>query len=154
MHRPHTPLLLSPVLYLAACLLVLGACSPPPVLDPAPRAATAAYPEDAPLGPDLDVVVVRERGQIRLVNREARSFGPGELWLNAQYVRPVQRIEIGTDNQLDLEAFRNGFEEPYPTGTFFRPEQNRRLVLAELYDPRANVRYRLTVQPEEQPRTN
>lgn len=117
-------------------------------------ARAPAYPEEAKIGPSLDVVVVRRGDEIQVVNRTARPYTELQLWLNRQFVRPVERVEIGTENGYSLDSFANRYGESYPTGSFLRPEQSQRLVLAELYDPEANVRYKLTVQPEEQPETD
>lgn len=105
------------------------------------------YPGDATEGPALDVVVTRERDQIRLVNRTPRTYDDLQLWLNAQYVAPVDRVAIGGDNVMRLPGFINGFGEAYPVGSFLRPERSAKLVLAELYDPHAKLRHKLVVQP-------
>lgn len=138
------------LLYFAAAFAVLPGCVGHP--QPTPETALqTAYPEEAPYGDDLDVVVVRDGEEIALVNREPRALGPARLWLNQRYMRPVERIAIGTGNALPLTGFYNRLGEHYPVGSFLRPERSLKLVLAELYDPQANTRYRLTVQPEEQP---
>lgn len=109
--------------------------------------AVPPYPIDAQVGPDLDVVVVRSGGQIELVNRTPRAYESVVLWLNGQFVRPVDRVAIGSNPGLPLREFVNGYGEGFPTGSFLRPERSAVLVLAELYDPQVNVRHRLVVQP-------
>ena len=111
------------------------------------RLAELDYPESAPHGPDIDVLLVRSGGQIRLVNRTANSYAGMQLWLNRQYVRDSGNIQIGTGNLRELTDFINLYEEPYPVGTFLTPNQTAPLVLAELYNPRENVRHRLLVRP-------
>jgi len=70
-----------------------------------------------------------------------------QLWLNRQWVRDSGTIQIGTDNLRELTDFINLYEEPYPVGTFLNPDQTAPLVLAELYNPRQDVRHRLVVRP-------
>ena len=111
------------------------------------RLAALDYPEDAPHGPDLDVLLVRSSGQVRLVNRTATSYAGMQLWLNRQYVRDSGTVKIGTDNLRELTDFINYHEEPYPVGTFLNPDQTAPLVLAEFYNPQQNVRHRLLVRP-------
>ena len=141
--------------YPLTCLLLLGifipgcsatrdATAPPQTIK---RLAELDYPENAPHGPDLDVLLVRSGGQVRLVNRTANSYAGMQLWLNRQYVRDSGTIQIGTDNLRELTEFINLFEEPYPVGTFLNPDQTAPLVLAELYNPKQNVRHRLIVRP-------
>lgn len=140
------------VLYLAAGVAVLaslGCAGDRPV---AADAVNAPYPAEAAHVQDVDVVVVRHGTEIELVNREARTFPAGQLWLNQTYMREIGPVAIGTNDRIALWEFHNGFGEGYPLGSFLRPEQNRRLVHAELYDPQSQTRYRLTVQPEKQPR--
>jgi len=113
------------------------------------RLAALDYPTDAPHGPDLDVLLVPAGQEIRIINRTANGYSGMQLWLNQQYVRDSGTIQIGTDNALLLTDFINRYEEPYPVGTFLNPDQTQPLVLAELYDPRHNLRYRLLVRPGE-----
>jgi hypothetical protein len=131
-------------LLLPGCSTLRDATAPPQTIK---RLAALDYPEDAPHGPDLDVLLVRSGGQVRLVNRTAGTYGGMQLWLNRQYVRDSGTIQIGTDNLRELTDFINLYEEPYPVGTFLNPDQTAPLVLAELYNPRQNVRHRLVVRP-------
>lgn len=122
-----------------------------PVLDD-PTAETLSalrYPGLAEYGPDLDVVVTRSGSHIRLINRTATRYEGMQLWLNQQYVQQAQAIEIGDNPQLHLATFINRHREPFPTGTFLQPDRARAVISMELYDPAANVRYRLTVQPDQ-----
>ncbi len=108
--------------------------------------ATLAYPEEAQVGPDLPVHVVRDGRQIEVINLSSRSYRRVELWLNQAYARPVDRLEIGK-NWLSLRRFVNDFGETYPTGTLLSPDKNEPVVLAELYDPSTRVKHRLVVRP-------
>src|SRR6185295_2343518 len=43
------------------------------------------YPGGAPLGEDLDIVVIQKATSIELVNRTPQSYDDVMLWLNQQY---------------------------------------------------------------------
>ncbi|MGB0767168.1 MAG: hypothetical protein ACPGYV_05620 [Phycisphaeraceae bacterium] len=148
MRRAHAFALLIP---LAAVVCLAVGCSALRDTDAPPqtvkRLAALDYPQDAPHGPDLDILLVRSGGQVRLVNRTPTSYAGMQLWLNRQYVRDSGSVQIGTDNLRDLTDFINLYEEPYPVGTFLNPDQTAPLVLAEFYDPRTNIRHRLLVRP-------
>lgn len=139
-----TLLLIACTLPGAGCSATRDATAPPQTIK---RLAQLDYPENAPHGPDLDVLLVRSGGQIRLVNRTPSSYAGMQLWLNRQYVRESGNIQIGTDNLRRLTDFINLYEEPYPVGTFLNADQTDPLVLAELYNPRQNIRHRLLVRP-------
>ncbi|MEM6259360.1 MAG: hypothetical protein AAGI37_13835 [Planctomycetota bacterium] len=126
------------------CSAIRDTTAPPQTVK---RLAALDYPENAPHGPDLDVLLVRSGGQVRIVNRTPNTYGGMQLWLNRQYVRDSGTIQIGTGNLRLLTDFINLYEEPYPVGTFLNPDQTAPLVLAELYNPQQNVRYRLLVRP-------
>lgn len=110
------------------------------------RLSSLPYPADAKYGPDLDIVVTKSRDAVILSNRTARSYENRELWLNRQYVWEVDRIEIGGGNRYTLTNFINEHGEPFPTPGFLRPDKGAPVVLAELYDPRTQLRNRLLVQ--------
>jgi hypothetical protein len=132
-----------------ASLLALPACrNPHPKADPklAAELSPLVYPGQAPLGPDLDILVIRHGPHIQIANREPRSFGNVQVWLNQQWVSKIDRLAIGSDNRSDLTHFVNHYGEQYPTAGFLAPDRSLRLVLAELYDPTANQRHRLNVQ--------
>jgi len=68
------------------CSTMRDATAPPQTIQ---RLAALDYPEDAPHGPDLDILLVRSGNQLRLVNRTASSYGGMQLWLNRQWVSEV-----------------------------------------------------------------
>lgn len=116
-----------------------------------PRAEALAqlrYPEEAQRGPVLDVLVHTRGREVHLINRTPRNYRGMQLWLNRQYVREVDEVRIGEGNYYDLRSFINHWQEPFPTARLLAPERRRPLVLAELYDPEADVRYPLQTQPE------
>jgi hypothetical protein len=134
-----------------ACAVVAGLAS---CRNPHPKAeaklaaelSPLVYPGEAPLGADLDVLVIRDGAKLKLANREGQSFDDVQVWLNQQWVAKVGRLSIGSDNKFDLRHFVNRYGEQYPTAGFLQPERSLRLVLAELYDPETNQRHRLNVQ--------
>lgn len=138
-------------LLLIACTLPGAGCSTTRDTTALPqtvkRLAAIDYPENAPHGPDLDVLLVRSGGQVRLINRTPNNYAGMQLWLNRQYVRDSGNIQIGTDNLRRLTDFINLYEEPYPVGTFLNADQTAPLVLAEFYNPQQNIRHRLLVRP-------
>ena len=134
------------------CVLPLAGCDGPDSLIDEARAQQQAeliYPEAAELGPDLEVLVMRDRRKIRLVNLTPRSLRRVQVWLNAEYTRTLDRIEIGSDNVFALRRWVNSHGESYPTGSFLAPDKSRLLALAEVYDPRTGLRHRLVVQPQQ-----
>ena len=110
--------------------------------------AELRYPADAPLGADLDMVVVREGGHIDVANRTAGSYSNVQLWLNEQWVTVAQRIDIGTDNRFLLSHFVDQHQRTFPVGGFLTPDRARQVVHAELFNPETGQRHRLTVQME------
>lgn len=113
--------------------------------------AAIPYPADAQWGEDLDIIVVHQGAVVQLVNRTPRDYENVRLWFNQQYVRPVERLEIGPNNLVDLRKAVNEHGQAYPVGSFLKPDQRAVLVQAELFDPGAGVRHRLIVQPVKPP---
>lgn len=158
-HRFNSPMnsrvawLFLALLFIIVCLVMLSGCEqPPPVVDGPTADALAAlrYPGKSEYGPDLDIVVIRDGEHISLTNRTARAYDGMQFWLNQQYVKHVDRIEIGVNPDTQLPTFLNRHRESFPVGSFLQPDLARPVISAELYDPQANVRYRLTVQPDNQ----
>ena len=116
------------------------------------RLARIPYPAQASYGDDLDVVIVYKShyfrpADIQMINREPRELGPGQLWINQQYVADLaEPIRIGPDNTITLTKFINYYREPFPVGLFFNPDSSEPVVLTELYDPATDLRHRLYVQ--------
>lgn len=106
------------------------------------------FPEEAPLGDDLDIVVIRDRRTIMLANRTPRSYTGHMLWLNREYVARINAIGVGTGNRGELLQFRNHHGESYPVATLLAPDRSERLVSADLIEPVTGRRHRLTVRTE------
>ena len=144
----HSPIAL---LMVAALGLAIAGCAAPAVdTDRARELAKLSYPETAQQGPALDIVVHAVGNDLHLANRTARRYENMQLWLNRQYVRRVEAITISTDNSLPLPTFINRFREPFPIGGILSPEDRRPVILAELYDPEADVRYPLVARPDDE----
>ena len=113
------------------------------------RLAELDYPAEAEYGPDLDIVVRRERDRVNLINRTPRSYRDVRIWLNQQYVRDVMRIDIGPDNEYLLGRWTNEHREGFPVGTLLAPDAADPIVLAELMDPATGLRHRLLAWPDD-----
>lgn len=137
------------MMMLVMMLAVAGGCAEQRIETPQARElAELRYPETARSGPTLDVLVHTEGREIHLVNRTPRTYHGMQLWLNRQYVRHIRKLDIGEGNYYELRSFVNRWQEPFPTGGLLTPERRRPMVLAELYDPDADVRYPLQTQPQ------
>lgn len=141
---------------LVLCLIALSvsACNPfVPVRRPPQQAIgdwrSLRYPADAPLGTDLDIVVVRDRTAIEMINHTPRSYHNHQIWINQEYVTRAELIRIGTGNRFELASFINKHDQLFPIGAFLAPDRTRRIVLAELFDTAARKRHRLVVRRDE-----
>ncbi|MEX0655369.1 MAG: hypothetical protein WD534_05740 [Phycisphaeraceae bacterium] len=135
---------------LTVTLALLPACSTSTFVDTdrARHLAALPYPDDAERAPDRDILVQRDGGQIRIINRSAQPFDNVQLWVNRQYVAELDRIDIGTDNRVSLRGLVNRFQEAFPTAGPLTPDRTEPVTSAELYDPATGQRHRLTVMPE------
>ena len=133
--------------HIVALLFALPGCAAGPDPEFRLEMSQLPYPEEATYGDDLDLVITRHAWLIDLTNRTPRSYEDVQLWLNRQFVRRILRIDIGTGHRYALKEFINRYEESFPPGGFLRPEKGMPVVLAELYDPRTELKHRLLVQP-------
>lgn len=117
-------------------------CSAPPVR----LAERRHYPQKTPVAAPLEILVERQRHTFTLDNRSGRSFSKVQLWLNHEYGAELESIEPGLNGPIPFNRFFNEHGEAYPTGSFFQPERNRKLVLVDLYDGQAI--HKLTVRLE------
>ncbi len=117
-------------------------------IDPAlaQQLSQLVYPKDAPLGDDLDMLVIHNGEAIQLINRTPMIYRDVHLWLNRQYVARIDQVRIGTGNHYDLAGFFNHYAEPFPVAAPLRPEIARRVLAAELFDPATGKRHRLVVR--------
>lgn len=120
----------------------------PPAIEGVPAVeGFAAYPHDAPLGADLDIVTVTRRGQVTFTNRTAHNYSNARVWLNQQYVGTVPQILIGQSVTLPLTQFTNQHGEHFPIAGFLTPEKGFPLLAAEIFDPATGHRHRLLARP-------
>lgn len=116
-------------------MLVVGACdAPPSTIGPelVRHLAQIPYPS-APVGTDLDIVVVQDEGEIILANRTARSYPSSYLWINQQYVGLLDQVPIGSEVRFQLVDFINENGEPFSVGGPLTPDKTETVVLAELF---------------------
>ncbi len=104
------------------------------------------YPAQAELGDDLDIIVVRDGGAVRLVNRTPRSYSGLQLWINEEWVGDVTTVQIGTDNLVALPQMINEHGERFPVGGILSPDKTLPVVLTEFYDPATSKRHRLNTR--------
>lgn len=109
--------------------------------------AELKYPAEAEYGEDLNVRVIRDRTLAQLINVEPQTISNKQLWVNQQWVRQVERIEVGANEPFALVTMINEHGEPFPVGRWLQPEIGQELNSAELYDLNTGLRHRLTVQP-------
>jgi hypothetical protein len=131
-----------------ALLTLLAGCQAGPGDAAIERLSKLPYPETAPYGDDLDIIVVQESGKVQVANRTPDAYEHVQLWLNQQYVNEVDEVAIGARNELPLAGFINYYKESFPRGEFLRPRRAAKVVLAEIYNPTTEQRHRLVVQPE------
>lgn len=109
-------------------LLLLPACT----TAPGEHGSQPAYPLSIEQYDTLNIQVTRDVTEISFTNTTARTFGPSRLWLNGEYGRDLEPLEIGETITLDLRDFVNENGEPFRAGGFFAAEQPEVLVLAQL----------------------
>ena len=90
------------------------------------------YPADKAPGRPLDVQVFRDSDRIRLTNTSAHAFGPGTLWVNAAFSRPIDGLRVGQTLELSLHDFYNEYQQRFRAGGFFATELPWALVKTEL----------------------
>lgn len=121
-----------------AAALGLTACAAR--MDPA--RASPPYPSALKQSRTLDVQVFRRAGTIWLTNTTATPIGPGRLWLNAWYSRPVDVIGVGETLEMEFSSFYDQHGEPFRGGGgFFAARDPEAIVLAQiaLYPPAADA---------------
>lgn len=114
---------------LAIGLLTLSiGCS----IQPPTKGEARVYPEDLEQLETLNVQVFRKTAHIELTNTSSRVFGPSTLWLNGQFSRDLDGLDVGQSVRLPLASFQNEFGERFRAGGFFAIEAPYNLVLAQI----------------------
>ncbi|MBY0113083.1 MAG: hypothetical protein K2Y21_09690 [Phycisphaerales bacterium] len=115
------------VLSLAAAACVAGCSSTAPVDYARP------YPKELPPGPVLDVQVFRRDKTLEFTNTTGAALGPGTLWLNRRFSRPVKEpIGVGKSVAIRLDEFRDEFGDPFKPGGFWASENPDSVALCQL----------------------
>lgn len=79
-----------------------------------------------------NIQVIRRETEITLTNTTSRSFAAATMWINRQFSRPIDSLEIGETITLPLSGFRNEHGEAFRAGGFFATEKPDRLVQAQI----------------------
>lgn len=127
------PILSRRALILGAALLLapLGACTSVPPVDYA-----RPYPKELPAGQTVDVQVFRRSKTLDFTNTTASPLGPGTIWLNRRFSRPLtQPIGVGQSVALPLREFRDEFGDPFREGGFWASDIPDALVLCQVEQP-------------------
>lgn len=127
----------SPLLALGACLAsgVMHGCTGASSSFENPAPYTRAYPDSLRQGDTLDVHVFRDVTRLRLTNTTPRVLGPGTLWINQWYSRPIDAIEPGRSISLNLAEFVDRYGEAMRPGGFFATERPDPVVQVQLEQP-------------------
>lgn len=80
----------------------------------------------------LNIQAFRNVTSLEITNTTARSFGPGLVWLNERYSRPIDGLAIGESLDLPLRGFVDEFGDPFRAGGFFATREPDPVVLAQL----------------------
>lgn len=91
-----------------------------------------AYPADNSAGTTLDVQVFRRSDSLTLTNTSAQAFGPGTVWVNRAFSRPIDGLRVGQSITMSLHEFRNEYSQKFRAGGFFATEVPSSLVLCEI----------------------
>jgi hypothetical protein len=109
--------------------MTLSLCLALPGCAASPRRGDARdYPLAQPQVRVENVQVIRRETSIVLNNTTARPFRPGTIWVNRQFSRPINGLEIGESISLPLAEFRNEHGEPFRAGGFFATERPEAVV--------------------------
>ncbi len=104
-----------------------------PLIGPTATPISTAYPEGTLPGPVLAVQVNRSgRYHIVLDNRTVHALDNVQIWLNREWGATLAHVPVGNSGPIHLAQFRNIHGEPFPMGSFIRPEDTRPVLKAEL----------------------
>ncbi len=116
---------------LACTLLALPGCHSVTPVDYA-----RPYPKQLPPGPVLDVQVFRKNKTLEFTNTTAEPIGPGTIWLNRRWSRPIKEpVGVGQSVAIPLGEFRDEFGDPFEPGGFWATEAADVLVLCQVEVP-------------------
>ncbi|MBX3380696.1 MAG: hypothetical protein KF805_11435 [Phycisphaeraceae bacterium] len=113
--------------FLALLVWSSGCTSIPPVDYARP------YPKELPAGQTVDVQVFRRSTTLDFTNTTASPLGPGTIWLNRRFSRPIKDpIGVGQTVALPLGEFRDEFGDPFRAGGFWASDTPDALVLCQV----------------------
>lgn len=113
---------------LAGVIAIEVGCQSVPPVDYA-----RSYPVELPPGPTVDVQVFRKTSTLDFTNTTAEPLGPGTIWLNRWFSRPLPKaIGVGESVSIPLTEFRDEFGDPFRAGGFFATEAPTALVLCQI----------------------
>ena len=98
----------------------LQACSGR-VYDPA--RATRRYPTELDQERMLEIQVIRDGGELIVVNATPQSFADFDIWVNRRYMYRVDRLEAGETRRFWFGDFFDEWGESPVAGGFFRTER-------------------------------
>jgi len=114
-------------------LPLLGLCVAACRLAPyEPGKATRAYPADLKQGSVLQVQVIPEPSNVKLVNATANSWSNFDLWLNQRYMTHVDTLAAGQTLEIPLDRFWDERGETPIAGGWFRYYQPTRITLMQM----------------------
>ncbi len=118
-------------------LSLLGAAAIAGCSTTAPVDYARPYPKELPPGPVLDVQVFRRDKTLEFTNTTGASLGPGTLWLNRRFSRPIKEpIGVGQSVVIPLTEFRDEFGDAFKPGGFWATENPDAVALCQLEVPR------------------
>jgi len=91
-----------------------------------------AYPEALPQSRTLDIQVFRRGTQLVATNTSATRFGPGRVWVNQEFSRPIDGFGVGETLELELTQFRNDLGKRFRAGGFFATLRPKPVVLVQM----------------------
>lgn len=113
---------------LAVALAWAGGCT-----SVAPVDYARPYPRELPAGQTVDVQVFRRATTLDFTNTTASPLGPGTIWLNRRFSRPIKEpIGVGQSVAIPLGEFRDEFGDPFRAGGFWASDMPDALVLCQV----------------------
>lgn len=98
----------------------------------APAHDARAYPQGVDQSRVVDVQAFRDGTDLVISNTTAERWEPGTIWLNGQFSRGFDGLDIGEVIRVPLGSFRNEQGEAFRAGGFFSTERPDTVVLVQL----------------------
>ncbi len=91
-----------------------------------------AYPDGAVQSRVVDAQAYRDGTDLVVTNTTAERWAAGTVWLNGQFSRKIDGLDLGEAVRLPLGEFRNEHGEAFRAGGFFSTERPDTVVLVQL----------------------